>query len=70
MPTLLLLTRDPLRTEKINRIREQLEQNTYHVPAEEVAKALLQTERFFLSRGEKKTLRTRPSSRQKGGSSK
>jgi hypothetical protein len=53
MLTLLLLMRDHLRTEKINRIREQIAQNTYHVPAEEVAKALLQTERFFLSRGEK-----------------
>jgi hypothetical protein len=45
--------RDYLRTEKINRIRDQIEQHTYHVPAEEVAKALLQTKRFFLSRGEK-----------------
>jgi anti-sigma-28 factor FlgM len=69
MLTLLLLMRDHLRTEKINRIREQIEQNTYHVPAEEVAKALLQTERFFLPRGEKKSLRTRQSPRQKGGSS-
>jgi len=46
--------RDHLRTEKINRIREQIEQHTYHVSAKEVAKALLQTERFFLSRGKKK----------------
>lgn len=63
--------RDHLRTEKINRIREQIEQHTYHVSAEEVAKALLQQiERFFLSRGEKKSLRTRQFPRQKGGSSK
>ncbi|MSQ47588.1 MAG: flagellar biosynthesis anti-sigma factor FlgM [Deltaproteobacteria bacterium] len=53
--TLLLppLKEGHLRTEKIARIREQIEQNTYHVPVEEVAKALLQTERFFLARGEK-----------------
>ena len=66
MLTLLLPMRDHLRTEKINRIREQIEQDTYHVPAEEVAKALIQTERFFLSRGEKKLLRTRQPRRRKG----
>jgi anti-sigma28 factor (negative regulator of flagellin synthesis) len=67
---LFYLMGDQLRTEKINRIREQIEQHTYHIFAEEVAKALLQTERFFLSRGEKKSLRTCQSPRQKGGSSK
>jgi hypothetical protein len=53
--------RGHLRTEKITRIREQIEQGTYNVPAEEVAKAMLQTNKFFLTRGEKKTLKTRPS---------
>ncbi|NOT54514.1 MAG: flagellar biosynthesis anti-sigma factor FlgM [Deltaproteobacteria bacterium] len=55
-----------MRNEKINRIREQIAQRTYDVPAEEVAKALLQTDRFFLSRGAKKGLRTPQASRKKG----
>jgi len=57
--------RDHLRTEKILRIREQIEQGTYRVSAEEVAKAILQTNKFFLARGEKKALKPRPSPQQK-----
>ena len=65
-PRLVLIEmRDHLRTEKIIRLREQIEQGTYRVSAEEVAKAILQTNRFFLARGEKKTLKTRSTPQQK-----
>ena len=33
-----------MRAEKLNRIREQLAQGTYHVPAEEVAESILRSE--------------------------
>jgi flagellar biosynthesis anti-sigma factor FlgM len=35
---------DELRTEKLNRIKEQLQQGTYHVEAADVAKGILRSE--------------------------
>jgi Anti-sigma-28 factor, FlgM len=37
-------TRGSLRTEKITRVREQIQQGTYHITAAEVAKAILQSD--------------------------
>jgi anti-sigma-28 factor FlgM len=37
-------TRGSLRTERINRVREQIRQGTYNISAAEVAKAILQSD--------------------------